>query len=151
MPHLFFVMLHVHRLLHLTAQQEQSTTMILPPSTIIWSRVVTGVFCCSPQVHMPMFPSSETRKKDRKMIPCWSHSNTDKAHGQTCLLWQSLVFKIKLKKWALHTGRGKSTGGEDCPNTNGERRTDRTVLNNPWRKVTAQRYYFAACVVTETQ
>lgn len=34
---------------------------------------------------------------------------------------------------------------------NGERRIDRTALNNPWRGVTAQRYSFAACVVVETQ
>jgi len=69
----------------------------------IQSRVVTGLGCCSPQVHTPTFPSSEIRKKDGKMMPLRSHPKTDKAHGQIYLLQQSLLLKIKLKRWELHT------------------------------------------------
>lgn len=68
-PHLFCVMMHRLPHLHLTAQQELTPTTVLHPVTI-WSRVVTGVSCCSPLVHMPIFPSPEHRKAKTKS---WCH------------------------------------------------------------------------------
>lgn len=68
-PQLFSVMVHRLPHLHLTAQQEQTTTTVLHPVTV-WSRAVTGICCCSPQVHMPVFPSPEHRKTKTKS---WCH------------------------------------------------------------------------------
>lgn len=99
-----------------------------------------------PHAHISFSRTQES--KNKKSMPPKHHFN--KAHLVKFIFCDSLCCQRRSLKGRTYTQRYEQRG-ENCPNMNDERKMGRTALNNPWRGVTAQRYYFAACVAVETQ